>query len=152
IAEPAMLADDRDGFIQTLVGDGRSLFKLTALILIGSGIFAIFQAATGHFLPHDTAYLGLTAQELCSFHGCRVVHCMIHARVSFGGVLIAIGVMYLWLAEFPLRRGEAWAWWTFAASGGAGFLSFLAYLGYGYLDTWHGAATLTLLPMFFGGL
>ena len=30
----------------------------------------------------------------------------------------------------------------------AGFLSFLAYLGYGYLDTWHGAATLALLPLF----
>ena len=69
---------------------------------------------------------------------------MMHDRVSFGGVLLAIGVMYLWLAEFPLRRGEAWAWWALAVSGTAGFLSFLAYLGYGYLDTWHGAATLAL--------
>ena len=33
-----------------------------------------------------------------------------------------------------------------------GFGSFLAYLGYGYLDTWHGAATLVLLPCFVGGL
>jgi hypothetical protein len=37
-------------------------------------------------------------------------------------------------------------------SGGAGFLSFLAYLGYGYLDSWHGAATLALLPVFIAGL
>src|SRR6185369_9372425 len=49
-------------------------------------------------------------------------------------------------------RGEGWAWWAIAASGGAGFLSFLAYLGYGYLDTWHGAATLVLAPIFLGGL
>jgi hypothetical protein len=33
-----------------------------------------------------------------------------------------------------------------------GFGSFLAYLGYGYLDTWHGVATLGLLPCFVLGL
>ncbi|MBV9496155.1 MAG: hypothetical protein JOZ54_18045 [Acidobacteria bacterium] len=128
------------------------MLKLAALTLIGSGAFALFQAATGQFLPHDTDFLGITARELCSLHGCRVVHFMIHDRVSFGGVLIAIGVMYLWLTEFPLRRGESWAWWAIAASGTAGFLSFLTYLGYGYLDTWHGAATLGILPLFAAGL
>jgi hypothetical protein len=144
---------DRDrGFFETLIGDGRSLLILTALTLMGCGAFALFQAATGHFLPHDTAYLGMTAQQLCTLRGCRVVHFMMHDRVSFGGVLLAIGVMYLWLTEFPLRRGESWAWWAIAASGGAGFLSFLAYLGYGYLDTWHGVATLALAPIFLGGL
>lgn len=142
--------DDR-GFVEAMV-TGRSLLILTALALMGSGAFAIFQAATGHFLPHDTEFLGLTAKQLCTLRGCRVVHFMVHDRVSFGGVLLAIGVMYLWLTEFPLRRGESWAWWTLAASGGAGFLSFLAYLGYGYLDTWHGVATLGLLPLFAAAL
>jgi hypothetical protein len=66
--------------------------------------------------------------------------------------LIAIGSLYIWLAEFPLRRAEAWAWWLFVLSGLLGFGSFLAYLGYGYLDTWHGMATLLLLPCFVGGL
>lgn len=116
------------------------------------GAFAIFQAATGHFLPHDVAYLGMSASQLCAFQGCRLLHFMIHDRVSFGGVLVSIGVMYLWLALFPLRRRESWAWWTLALSGLAGFLSFLAYLGYGYLDTWHGAATLALLPLFVIGM
>jgi len=139
---------DQEGFFERLLGDGRSLIKLTALALIGAGAFALFQACTGQFLPHDTDYLGVTARQLCSLQGCRVVHFMMHDRVSFGGVLIAIGIMYLWLAEFPLRRGESWAWWAVAASGGSGFLSFLAYLGYGYLDTWHGAITLALLPCF----
>ncbi len=77
---------------------------------------------------------------------------MIHDRVSFGGVLVAISVLYLWLAQFPLGRRESWAWWALALSGLVGFLSFLAYLGYGYLDTWHGAATLVLLPMFLAGM
>jgi hypothetical protein len=77
---------------------------------------------------------------------------MFHDRVSFGGVLISIGTLYLWLAEFPLKEGRAWAWWTFFVSGGAGFGSFLCYLGYGYLDTWHGMATLVLLPVFVLGM
>jgi hypothetical protein len=34
----------------------------------------------------------------------------------------------------------------------AGFGSFLAYLGYGYLDTWHGLGTVLLLPVFVVGL
>jgi hypothetical protein len=71
---------------------------------------------------------------------------MFHDRVSFGGSLIAIGWLYLWLVQFPLRAGEAWAWWVFVVSGITGFGSFLAYLGYGYLDSWHGVATLFLLP------
>jgi MFS family permease len=144
--------DDDRGFFETFLGDGRSLIKLTALALIGSGAFALFQASTGQFLPQDTDYLGMSAAQLCALRGCRIVHFMVHDRVSFGGVLIAIGVMYLWLTEFPLRRGESWAWWALLISGSAGFLSFLAYLGYGYLDSWHGAATLALLPIFAAGL
>jgi hypothetical protein len=77
---------------------------------------------------------------------------MFHDRVSFGGVLIAIGSLYMWLAEFPLRHGEPWAWWLFVVSGITGFGSFLAYLGYGYLDKWHLAATLFLLPIYAFGL
>jgi hypothetical protein len=135
-----------------LVDDGRSLIKLAGICLALSGGFAIFQSISGEFLPHDTAYLRMTREDLCSMNECRIVHFMFHDRVSFGGSLIAIAVIYLWLAEFPLRAGEAWAWWTLAASGVIGFGSFLTYLGYGYLDTWHGVATLFLLPCFIGGL
>jgi MFS family permease len=143
---------DNRGFFAALVGDGRSLLKFTGLSLILAGLFAFFLSATGHFLPHDVHYLGMTPEELCAVNECRIVHFMIHDRVSFGGAILAVGVLYLWLAEFPLRRGEPWAWWLFATSGLAGFGSFLAYLGYGYLDTWHGAATLILLPCFLLGL
>lgn len=141
-----------DSFLTALIADGRPLLRLVAVILIGSGLFAIGQAMTGHFLPHDTEYLGMTAKQLCDLHGCRIVHFMIHDRISFGGVLVAIGMMYLWLIEFPLGRGEPWAWWAIAMSSTAGFLSFLTYLGYGYLDTWHSVATLALIPLYAFGL
>jgi hypothetical protein len=144
--------DENDSFLRTLIDDGRPLLKLVALVLIGCGAFAIFQSATGQFLPHDTAFLGMSAEELCKMQGCRIVHFMMHDRASFGGVLIALGIMYLWLIEFPMRRRETWAWWAIAVSGTAGFLSFLTYLGYGYLDTWHGLSTLALLPLYIWGL
>lgn len=140
------------GLIEALVDDGRPLLKLTGLALIGSGLFAFFLGATGHFLPHDIAFLGMRPDELRSIADSRLVFFMIHDRVSFGGAILGIGTLYLWLAEFPLRAGEAWAWWTLLVSGLVGFASFLAYLGYGYLDTWHGVATLVLLPAFTAGL
>jgi hypothetical protein len=146
-----MMTDDRSIF-EAVIGDGRPLLLMTGLAVMLSGGFAIFIAATGQFLPQDTQFLGMTATELCALHQCRVVHFMMHDRVAWGGSLIAVGALYMWLAEFPLRQREAWAWWLFLVTGIVGFGSFLAYLGYGYLDTWHGVATLLLLPVFIGGL
>jgi hypothetical protein len=143
---------DQRGLAAAFIGDGRSLIILCGICLGLAGLFAIFQSMTGHFLPHDVAYLQMQPQELCGINECRIVHFMIHDRISFGGSLVAIALLYMWLAEFPLRYGEQWAWWTLVASGVAGFGSFLTYLGYGYLDTWHGAATLVLLPCFVWGL
>ena len=144
--------DDRPGFFAALAGDGRPLLLLASAFLAGCGLFGIMQASTGHLLPHDTAYLGMTGADLCAVADCRILHFMIHDRISFSGVLVAIAAVYAWLVRFPLADGESWAWWTLAASGVTGFVSFLAYVGTGYLDSWHGVATLCLLPMVAGGL
>lgn len=146
-----MSRDDR-GIFEALIGDGRPLLMFSGLVLMLCGGFALFLSASKHFLPHDVHFLGMTADELCRIADCRIVYFMFHDRVAFGGALIAIGALYMWLAEFPLRHRKAWAWWLFAVSGIAGFGSFLAYLGYGYLDTWHGVATLMLFPCFAIGL
>ena len=138
--------------LEAILGDGRFLLSLTGVALLISGWFAIAQSISGQLLPHDLHALGMDAAALRQHTSANLVRFMFHDRVAFGGTLLAIGIAYWWLAEFPLSEGAAWAWWTFAISGTCGFLSFLAYLGYGYLDTWHGVATLFLLPIFIGGL
>jgi hypothetical protein len=143
---------DNRGLLEALVDDGLPLIKLTGLGLIGSGLFAFFLGATGQFLPHDIEFLGVTADALYLIADARLAHFMIHDRVSFGGAILGVGTLYLWLAQFPLRAGAAWAWWTLLLSGTVGFMSFMAYLGYGYLDSWHGVATLVLLPTFALGM
>lgn len=148
----AQLPLDQRSLWQALLADGRPALALTGVCLMLSGAFAVFVASMGQFLPHDVAYLGMTERDLCAINECRIVHFMEHDRVSFGGVLIAIGLLYLWLVEFPLRGGDRWAWWTLLISGAIGFASFLCYLGYGYLDTWHGVATLALLPCYVLGM
>jgi hypothetical protein len=140
------------GLWDGLVEDGRPLLQLSAVMLLLSGLFALFLSGRREFLPHDVAFLGISAERLCQIAECRVVNFMFHDRVAFGGTLIAVAVLYLWLAAFPLREGARWAWWTVLLSGTLGFGSFLAYLGYGYLDDWHGVATLALLPVFAIGL
>ncbi len=134
------------------LGDGRFPLGVVAFCLAGSGAFALFLCFTGHFLPHDVVWLGADARMLERFAGKEVVAFMFHDRAAFGGALLAIGILYGWLIRFPLTAGDRWAWWTLAVSGGLGFASFLTYLGYGYLDTWHGAATLALLPLYIAGL
>jgi hypothetical protein len=82
-------AEDR-GFFEAMIGDGRPLLVLTGLALIFSGGFALFQSATGQFLPHDVQYLGMTAQDLCRLDQCRIVHFMFHDRVT--AVIFLIGL------------------------------------------------------------
>lgn len=143
---------DRRTLLEALMGDGRFLLIFTSIILVLSGLLVIVQSLTGHFLPHDVAYLGLDAAQLSTFNNGTITKFMFHDRISFGGSIIAVGFLYLWLAEFPLKNKEPWAWYLFLFSGIMGFGSFLTYLGYGYLDSWHGVATLLLLPFFLTGL
>ncbi|MBL0743001.1 hypothetical protein [Chryseolinea lacunae] len=143
---------DRRTLTEAILGDGRFLLIFVSLILVLAGLFVIVQSLTGHFLPHDVAYLGLDAQQLSQFNNGTITGFMFHDRISFGGSIIAVGFLYMWMAEFPLKNKEAWAWYIFAFSGLIGFGSFLTYLGYGYLDSWHGMATLLLMPFFIVGL
>ena len=138
--------------VRDWMADGTGLLSVAALGLLAAGLFAWFLAVTNQLLPHDLAWLSITEDELRRVADGRLVHFMAHDRAAFGGTLIAIAMLDLWLIRVPLAAGRSWAWWTLALAGGVGFFSFLTYLGTGYLDTWHGIATLVLLPMYTLGL
>ena len=138
--EKLLRDDSDDSLFSPIFSDGIPLLTLGSLGLMLAGGFAIFLGMVGQLLPHDVQYLGMTAQYLCSRNACRIVHFMIHDRVSFGGTLISLSILYLWLIHFPLRAGRRWAWRTLLISNVIGFLSFLTYLGFGYLDQWHAVA------------
>lgn len=143
---------DRRTLSDALLSDGTFLLIFTGVILVLSGLFVIVQSVTGHFLPHDVLYLQLDAIQLSAFNDGTITKFMFHDRISFGGSIIAVGLLYMWLAEFPLKQNEVWAWYLFLFSGAVGFGSFFTYLGYGYLDSWHGLATLALMPFFVAGM
>jgi hypothetical protein len=143
---------DHRSLLSAIIGDGRPLLLAVAASLVFAGGFVIFLAVTRQLLPHDLAYLDLTNKELDRIAGGRLVDFMVHDRVSWGATLIAIGVLYVWLIEFPLAAGQVWAWWVICITGAIGFASFGSYLAVGYLDTWHGIGTLCLLPVFWLGV
>jgi hypothetical protein len=143
---------DERGLLQAALGDGRFLIAITGTSLCLSGGFAILQSISGQLLPHDTHAIGKDAMALLREANAHLTGFMFHDRVAYGGSLLAIGACYLWLAGFPMAIRAAWAWWALLFSGSIGFLAFLTYLGQGYLDTWHGVATLFLLPVFVMGL
>jgi hypothetical protein len=143
---------DERSLLQTLLGDARFLIGLTGISLALSGGFAVLQSVSGQLLPHDSHAIGMDAMALMQAGNPHLLGFMFHDRVAYGGSLLAIGGGYLWLAEFPMSARASWAWWALLFSGGIGFLAFLTYLGQGYLDTWHGVATLFLLPVYVTGM
>ena len=61
-----------------MIGDGRSLIALSGVCLGLAGMFAIFQSLTGHFMPHDTAYLRMQPEELCGINERLSENCHCH--------------------------------------------------------------------------
>jgi hypothetical protein len=143
---------DERSILNAVLSDGTPLIALTGVALLLSGGFAVMQSIYGELLPQDSHAIGMNAAVLAHAANSRLLGFIFHDRVAYGGTLISIGAGYLWLATFPLKDRERWAWWALAVSGTIGFLAFLTYLGQRYLDSWHGVATLFLLPVFCCGL
>jgi hypothetical protein len=143
--------DDRS-LLEAALGDGRFLIALTGFCVALSGLFAVLQSRSGHLLPQDSDVIGMDAAALARVANEHLVGFMFHDRVAYGGAMLSIGLGYMWLAAFPMAGRVMWAWQALAISGGIGFSAFLTYLGKGYLDTWHGVATLVLFPVFAAGL
>ena len=111
-------------------------------MLLGS-VLALIVAAGRVVLPYDEAFTGLSRAQIASINP-RLLDFMAHDRVSVAGTMIAVGVMYVGLSLYGLRRGQHWAQQTVFVSAGTGFLSFFLFLGFGYLDPFHAFVTAVL--------
>src|SRR5438445_669347 len=81
--------DDQGGLLRAAEGGYLPLLAL-AVALVLAGLCAVCLGLSGRFLPHDERFLGMAAEQLCALHGCRIVHFMVHDRISFGGALVAV--------------------------------------------------------------
>jgi dihydroorotate dehydrogenase len=131
---------------------GIRFLLVASIATLLSGLAYLLLAATAVLLPHETGHLGMSTSHLCSIDDCRLVDFMAHGRACYGGVLVGVGIMFCWLTVGHLGRHEPWAWWTLLSSGLVVFGSFLSFLAYDYLDTWHGALTLAISIVWLAGL
>jgi dihydroorotate dehydrogenase len=128
-------------FWTTLMGAG---------MVIG-GLLALGIAATKVVLPYDEAFLGASLNALTAINP-RLLAFMAHDRVTLAGVMIAIGLLYVALSVFGVRRGLHWARQSVFISAFTGFASFFLFLGFGYLDTFHAFVTAVLLQLLLLGV
>jgi dihydroorotate dehydrogenase len=120
-------------------------------MLFGS-LLALAIAATLVVLPYDLAFVGMSSRDELSAINPRLLAFMAHDRVSLAGTMVALGVMYVGLSLFGIRRGLHWARQAVFVSAFTGFASFFLFLGFGYLDTFHAFVTAVLLQLLLLGV
>jgi hypothetical protein len=123
---------------------------LGAGMLIGS-LLALAIAATRVVLPYDESFVSMARAELEALNP-RLLPFMAHDRVALAGTMVAIGILYLGLSLFGVRRGLHWARQTVFVSAFTGFASFFLFLGFGYLDPFHAFVTAVLLQLLLLGV
>jgi hypothetical protein len=119
------------------------------LLICGSAAWLI--AAFRVVLPYDEVFAGLTLSQLNAFNP-HLIAFMAHDRVAFAGTLISVGALYVALAACGVRTGQVWARRALVISSLVGFLTFLLFLGFGYLDPAHALGTSILLIFFVLGV
>jgi hypothetical protein len=124
---------------------------LMGLGLLLCGAVAWLIAAFRVVLPYDEVFAGLSLSQLNAFNP-RLIPFMAHDRVAFAGTLLSLGALYVALAVFGVRTGQVWARRALVISASVGFLTFLLFLGFGYLDPAHALGTSILLIFFVLGV
>jgi dihydroorotate dehydrogenase len=128
---------ERSWFWSLLMGAG---------MLLGS-VLALAISFTLVVLPYDEQFTGLDRGELAAIND-RLLPFMAHDRVTLAGTMVTIGVLYVALSHFGIRRGRHWARVAVQSSALAGFASFFLFLGFGYFDPFHAFVTAILFQFF----
>lgn len=117
--------------------------------MFGGGLITLGVGVNGVLLPYDEVYLGMSSQELAGSMP-QLVHFMMHDRVTVAGTMLAIGIIYMALSWFGIRRGHHWAKIAMLWSAMVGFTSFFLFLVFGYFDPLHAFISAVCLQLTFG--
>lgn len=119
------------------------------MICVGLGSVAITLGPV--LLWYDRDYLGMGVDQLYAVNH-HLVHFLQHDRIAMAGTAVTIGVLYVGLAAGGIRRGWPWAREAYLISGWIGFPTLFYFLGFGYVEPLHTAATAVLFPMFLAAI
>ena len=136
--------------IRSVLNSGWLGFALVGFGLMITGASAITVALTTVILPYDEKFLGLTRDTLAHLNP-QLLPFLSHDRVTYAGAGTSCGLLFLALSYFGSRRGMDWAFKAARLSCAFGFISFLLFLGFRYLDPLHAFVTLLLVPFFVWG-
>jgi hypothetical protein len=120
---------------------------LVAVGMLTAGLVAALITLGPVLLWYDRDYLGTNRAGLDAANS-HLVAFLQHDRITMAGTMISIGVLYFGLAWGGIRRGWPWARTAYLLSGLVGFPTLLYFLGFGFVEPLHAAATLVLLPIF----
>jgi len=120
--------------------------------LLGAGMLATAVGAAivtigPVLLWYDRAFLGIDTAGLAAIDP-RLVRFLQHDRITLAGTVAAIGILYVGLSAFGMRRGWTWARDALLASGAVGFPTLLYMLALPYVEPVHVAVADVLLPVY----
>jgi hypothetical protein len=116
---------------------------LMGVSMLVGGLMAMAVATTRVVLPYDESMAGLTREQLLEVND-RLLLFMAHDRVTLAGTMLAVGILYVTMAWWGIRRGVHWAYVSVIVSALAGFFSFFSFLSFGYFDPFHAFVTAIL--------
>jgi dihydroorotate dehydrogenase len=131
---------------------GQLLFVAQASAFVIAGLVISYVGVTSVFVPEDLQYMKTSAREL-HLQNPRLFSLVAHDRASFGGMLLASGLVFLMSALWGFRRGARWLWWTTLLAGAPGYAAAIGvHFAVGYENVWHLAPAFAGLAMFLTGL
>ncbi|MBS7531963.1 hypothetical protein IC619_016040 [Hazenella sp. IB182353] len=120
---------------------------LLALSLIGIGLTAWYVSFEPVIFPYDEAITGVSKEELMQLND-RLIPFMGHDRITLAGTTLSLGIIYIFVAVFAIRKQFHWAYMLIYVSSVFGFMSLFYFLGHGYLDPLHLFLAVFMFPIF----
>jgi hypothetical protein len=134
----------RDDWRWRLSQWGQLLLVIHGAALLMAGLVIAAIGCTQVFVPEDLEFMSTTAEALRTANP-RLVPLVAHDRATFGGMLLASGVLLLLSSLWGFRQGARWLWWAFLTSSLPAYGAALGvHLAVGYTNAKH------LAPAFAG--